>query len=93
MAACGPPTGTWSVTTFTTETFIVHICESTMAGGPIYYRGRNPKTGDHIDLPAQLGDVGYSADNGVYQYYVSADVLSVYKGDQQILEEPVLTVS
>lgn len=91
MAACGPPAGTWYVTTYTTARFTVHICEST-TGGETYYRGRNRETGDRIDLPANYGDIGIYADNGEFQYYVNSDILAVYKGDELILEEPVLSV-
>jgi len=69
------------------------ICESTSPGGPIWYRGRNRENGDRIDLPAQYGDIGIYADNGEFQYYVNSDVLSVYKGDERIFEEPVLSVT
>lgn len=92
-SACGPPVGTWRVTTFTTATFVVHICDSTSADGSTWYRGRNRENGDRIDLPAQYGDVGVYASNGEFQYYVNAEVLTVYRGDEQIFSEPVLSVT
>jgi len=93
VAACGPPAGTWTVTTYTTARFTVHICESNV-DGTLYYRGRNRDNGDRIDLPANYAgeDRAFSADNGEFQYYVSPNALSVFKGDDLILEEPVLTV-
>lgn len=92
VAACGPPAGTWTVTTYKTARFTVHICESTV-DGTLYYRGRNRENGDRIDLPANYADLGIYADNGEFQYYINGDALRVFKGDEQILEEPVLSVS
>ncbi|MBA3280796.1 MAG: hypothetical protein H0U29_01050 [Acidimicrobiia bacterium] len=79
------------MTTYTTARFTVHICESNV-DGTLYYRGRNRDNGDRIDLPANYADLGIYADNGEFQYYVNGDALSVFKGDELILEEPVLTV-
>ncbi|CAN5905700.1 hypothetical protein BH23ACT2_BH23ACT2_26580 [soil metagenome] len=91
VAACGPPEGTWFVTTYTTANHVVHICDS-FETGEVWYRGRNIESGDSIDLPADFGDFGVFAVNGSTEYYVNGEVLEVYQGDELILEEAVLSV-
>lgn len=89
--ACGAPVDDWQATRYTTERFEVTICES-VRGAELWYRGRNVETGDRIDLPAERADLGTFADNGEYQYYVNADRLDVYQGDELILSEQVISV-
>lgn len=92
LAACGPLADAWFITTYTTESYVVHICESTASGGPAWYRGQNRSTGERVDLLADYGDVGMYANDGDVQYYVSREVLAVYEDEVLIFEEPILSV-